>query len=176
MTSKATGRLALMGRNHSDNLQSPPWPFISLLNALPKPLDGVIWDPACGKGRIIDLFQRMNQKCIGTDILTGTDFLTTEEIKHESFDYIITNPPFSLKDQFLAKCYAYGKPFALLLPFAALEGKRRQALYKEYGVQIVVLPKRIGFEFPDGTFKGKPWFAGMFVTWGFGFERDITFA
>jgi len=175
LVSKPQGILARMGRNHSDNLQTPRWPVISLLNALPKPLNGIVWEPACGRGRIVEALKAMNQSCIGTDIMTGVDFLeTTGPV--ENFDYIITNPPFSLKDQFLAKCYEYNKPFALLLPFAALEGKKRQSLYRAHGVEIVVLPKRIDFEFPDGTFKGKPWFAGMWVTHGFNFPKEINFA
>ncbi|MFO8133200.1 MAG: hypothetical protein R6U10_04620, partial [Thermoplasmatota archaeon] len=42
-----------------------------------------------------------------------------------NYDCIVTNPPFSRKDEFLEQCYAYGKPFALLMPLTALEGMRR---------------------------------------------------
>lgn len=171
---RAKGRLALMGEGHSDNFQTPDWPVISLMNALPQPLNGVVWEPACGKGRIVNLLLRMNQPCIGSDIKSGVNFLDPNT-KAPEFDYIITNPPFSKKDAFLAKCYEYNKPFALLLPFAALEGKKRQALYRKHGVELVILPRRIDFEFPDGTFKGKPWFAGAFFTWGFNFGKEITF-
>ena len=38
---------------------------------------------------------------------------------------IITNPPYSLKDEFIKKCYEWKKPFCLLLPITALEGKVR---------------------------------------------------
>jgi hypothetical protein len=170
----AKGLLGRMGSKHSDMFGTPRWPIISLLNALPEPLDGVVWEPACGKGRIVDTLLAMNQPCVGTDLLTGVNFLETTE--PPEFDYLITNPPFSKKDAFLARCYELNKPFALLLPFAALEGKKRQALYRKYGVELVILPRRIDFEYPDGTFKGKPWFSGMFVTWGFNFGRGLTFA
>ena len=61
------------------------------------------------------------------------------------FDVIITNPPYSLKNEFLKKCYEYNKPFALLLPLTALEGKERGKLYKKYGIEVIVLDKRINF-------------------------------
>lgn len=61
------------------------------------------------------------------------------------FDVIITNPPYSLKNEFLKKCYEYNKPFALLLPLTALEGKERGKLYKNKGIEIIVLNKRINF-------------------------------
>ena len=89
--------------------------------------------------------------------------------------YIITNPPFSLKDQFLARCYELARPFALLLPLTALEGIKRQTMYKEYGVQVLVLPKRPDFEFPGKVYKRKPWVACAWYTWGFNFESDLTF-
>ena len=61
------------------------------------------------------------------------------------FDVIITNPPYSLKNEFLKKCYEYQKPFMLLLPLTALEGKERNKLYRKYGIEVIVLDKRINF-------------------------------
>jgi len=167
-------RLTLMGSGRPDNFQTPDWPVEMLIKALPEPLEGIVWEPACGDGRIVACLNRLEEPCTGTDILTGTDFLTTNT--YPAFDYIITNPPFSKKDAFLKRCYEITKPFALLLPLTALEGKKRQALYKKYGVQILVLPKRPDFEFPDGGgFKKKPWFPCMWVTHGFNFKSDLIF-
>lgn len=71
------------------------------------------------------------------------DFLKDEP--NFEFDVIITNPPYSIKDEFIKKCYEYNKPFLLLLPITALEGKQRNKLYKEKGIEIIVLNKRINF-------------------------------
>ncbi len=179
-------RLNRMGAGRPDDFQTPDWPVIMLINAMPEPLDGLVWEPACGEGRIVNLLERMNQPCFGTDIKKGTDFLSDmywkANVRFEhpkgvvtDYKYIITNPPFSLKDEFLDKCYCLGKPFALLLPFTALEGKRRQALFKKYGVQVLVLPRRPDFEFPGGVHKKKPWFPCAWFTWGFNFPKDLTF-
>lgn len=61
------------------------------------------------------------------------------------FDVIITNPPYSNKNEFIKKCYEYEKPFLLLLPLTALEGKERNELYEKYGIELIVLNKRINF-------------------------------
>lgn len=53
--------------------------------------------------------------------------------------------PNSLKNEFLQKCYEYNKPFMLLLPLTALEGKERGKLYREKGIEVIVLDKRINF-------------------------------
>lgn len=71
------------------------------------------------------------------------DFLKDDPLF--KFDTIITNPPYSLKNQFLKRCYELDKPFALLLPITSLEGKTRGKLYREKGIELVVLDKRINF-------------------------------
>ena len=171
---KINTKLALMGRNHSDTLQTPDGPLISLMNALPEPLNGTVWECASGAGNIVRFFERSNQPCVGTDILTGVDFLKPWP-KDLEFSYIITNPPFSLKDEFLEVCYNSGAPFALLLPLTALEGVRRQTMYKKYGMQLLVLNKRPDFEFPGGVFKKKPWVPCAWFTNHFNFPSDLNF-
>ena len=58
---------------------------------------------------------------------------------------IITNPPYSLKDEFLKKCYEYNKPFCLLLPITALEGKTRGELFREKDIQVIVFDGRVEY-------------------------------
>ena len=58
---------------------------------------------------------------------------------------IITNPPYSLKDKFIEKCYNFRKPFCLLLPITSLEGKYRGNLFRKNGIEVLVFDKRINF-------------------------------
>lgn len=71
------------------------------------------------------------------------DFLKDDPLF--KFDVIITNPPYSIKDKFIKRCYELDKPFLLLLPLTALEGKERNKLYKEKGIELIILNKRINF-------------------------------
>jgi hypothetical protein len=67
------------------------------------------------------------------------------------YDYLITNPPFSIKDQVIEKVLKSGKPSALLLPIDSMGGKRRHELYKEYGYPTVYVPtRRINYISEDG--------------------------
>jgi hypothetical protein len=106
-----------------------------------------------------------------TDILTGNDFLTTKPI---DWDCIITNPPFSLKQQFLERCYLLGKPFALLLPLTTFETPKRQELFKKYGLEVIFFDKRINFETPSGKGSGS-WFATAWFTHGLNIGKEMTF-
>lgn len=85
---------------------------------------------------------------------------------------IITNPPYSLKNEFLERCYEYDKPFALLLPLTALEGKQRNELYKEYGIELIVLDKRINFmKNKNNVWFNTSWFCKGIADKQLNFER-----
>jgi hypothetical protein len=57
-------------------------------------------------------------------------------------DYIITNPPFSIKNKIIKRVYEYGLKAVLVLPIDALGGVKRHELYKEYGYPSVYVPSR----------------------------------
>ena len=108
---------------------------------------------------------------IGSDILTGEDFLTW---KPEEFDCIVTNPPYSIKQKFLERCYKLGKPFALLLPLTTFETRKRQKLFRDNGVEVLFMPERINFEVPSGK-KSSAWFATAWFCWGLNIGKPMTF-
>jgi hypothetical protein len=68
-----------------------------------------------------------------------------------------------------------GRPFAFLLPFTTFEGKARQALFREYGVQVIFLPKRVNFETPSGKTDGTSWFPTAWFTHGLNLPQDLLF-
>lgn len=72
----------------------------------------------------------------------GKDFF---EYEPENWDLIISNPPFSIRDKILKRCYEFGKPFCLLLPVKSLQGIKRFELFKKYGLEIIVLDGRVDF-------------------------------
>jgi len=164
-----------------DDLQTPAralWPLLPLI----KP-GSVIWECACGTGNLVRELEARGFAVMATDIkmpsvpaeLPQYNFLTYTPDRH--YDMIITNPPYSLKDEFIARCYALGKPWALLLPITSFEGKVRQALFKKHGVQVILFDKRIAFEVPDAEpgKKSAAWFATAWFTWGLNLPHDLMF-
>ena len=57
-------------------------------------------------------------KVIHTHIWDGQDFLTFEP--DFEYDYIISNPPYSIKNEIMEKLFRLGKPFAMLIGVQAL--------------------------------------------------------
>lgn len=156
-------------QGNSNDFQTPPEALTPLLSYFKK--DWTIWECACGKGNLKNRLTELGFNTIGTDILTGQDFLNYQP---EKFDCIITNPPFSIKQKFLERCYQLRRPFALLLPLTTFETAKRQNLFKQYGLEVIFFDKRINFETPSGKGSGS-WFATAWFTWGFGIGKEMTF-
>ena len=156
-------------QGNSNDFQTPPEAILPLLPYLNK--NWSIWECAYGKGNLIEAFIDKGFEVIGTDILGNYDFLIN---KPEFFDCIITNPPFSLKQEFLERCYNLGKPFALLLPLTTFETAKRQELFKKYGLEVIFFDKRINFETPSGKGSGS-WFATAWFTWGLNIGKELNF-
>lgn len=153
----------------SNDFQTPEESLDPLIPYLKK--EWLIWECASGKGNLVNGLLKKGFKVKGTDILDGIDFLTTGSAM---IDCIITNPPYSLKEKFLERCYQIGKPFALLLPLTTFETKKRQELFKKYGVEVIFLNKRINFETPSGNGSGA-WFAVAWFTNGLNIGKELNF-
>jgi hypothetical protein len=155
------------------DFQTPPYAILPLLPYLKE--GSTIWECAAGSGNLVNAFMDFEFNVIATDILTGQDFLKGKPKK--PFDYIITNPPYNLKQEFLTRAYQLEVPFALLLPLTTFETRKRQALFDQFGVKVIFFDKRIKFETPTGR-KGddsSPWFATAWFTWGIDLPKELNF-
>tara|TARA_R110001599_G_scaffold352904_1_gene589267 strand:- start:220 stop:705 length:486 start_codon:yes stop_codon:yes gene_type:complete len=98
------------------------------------------------------------------------DFFTYEP---DEYDYIIDNPPFSIKQQVLERCVSLKKPFALLLPIETLERKYFKLLVKDQDFTMIIPNKR--YNFVGGSNKKNVMFKSCFYCFGFGFDKQLIF-
>jgi len=98
---------------------------------------GVVCEPAQGSGAIVKVLSKYWSKSSIVAYDIEKDFLT----ETQTYDYIVTNPPFSLAHEFIRKAkYVATKKFAMLLPLSYLHGKKRHdEIYmdKTYGLKTV---------------------------------------
>jgi len=141
-----------------NDLQTPPQAVEIIIPYLKK--FSVAWECASGEEYISSVLRKNGIRVIETDIKTGYDFLSVENMPNSSIELIITNPPYNLKDKFLEKCFYFWKKyrtaFALLMPTTALGGIKRVGLYIENGLEILVPDRRVNFIY-DGA-KDRSWF------------------
>jgi len=158
-------KLKIQMSGRLDEFQTPIEALLPLLPYLNR--IWVIWECAFGKGELAKHLKNFGFIVVGK---SKENFLKT--IK--KYDCIITNPPYSLKYEFLERCYKLRKPFALLMPLTALEGKKRGALYKKHGIQLIIPNKRINFKTPSGKGSGS-WFQTAWFCWKLNLPKDLNF-
>jgi hypothetical protein len=152
-----------------DNCQTPPYAIEPLLDRLWSWQRYTIWECAAGEGIMARALEEKGYRVICSDIdpkatLGFTvDFL---ESQVNYWDLIVTNPPYSLKFEWLERCYRLGKPFALLLPIDTHGAQAAQRLFALYGITTLYMSPRVDFKMPEAGWLGSgaqfatAWFLG----------------
>lgn len=115
-----------------------------------------IWEPAAGAGNITNALQESGRATISSDIHGPY-----AEPPHNFFDWqprgfeaIVTNPPYSIKFDWLVRCYELGKPFALLVPVETIGAQAAQRLMEAHGCELLLLNRRVDFQMPNKGWVG----------------------
>ena len=162
---------ALKNSKPFDELYTPEYAVEPILKYIPRQVK-TIWCPCDTlQSKIIKVLLLAGYDVIPSHIEQGKDFLNY--VPEASYDMILTNPPYSIKDKIIKRCYELGKPFALLLPLTALEGTKRNKLFKA-GVGCVVLDKRIDFNGKGNCWYNTSWFIHSELTDGRLFFETIN--
>jgi hypothetical protein len=138
------------GRN---NFQTPLYALDLIVPYIPENTR-LILEPAAGQMRLVDYLRKKYEFRVTAqdlypvreDCFLG-DFLKFEKNDVGDIDCIITNPPFSLKFEFITKCLDLGVPFALLIPFdmcGFLHDK-----FKNDGLGAIIPNRRIDYLTPN---------------------------
>lgn len=128
----------------NDSLFTPYYAVDHIIKYIPK--DKIIWCPFDTNWSAF--YQRLKEKgfnVVRSSLSEGQDFFDYEP---DEWDLVVSNPPFSLKNEVLERLYSFNKPFAILLPLASLQGKARYKYFKQ-GIQILSFDTRIRFHDKD---------------------------
>lgn len=154
-----------------DRCQTPFYALDPLISYLPY---GTIWESASGEGQIVSKLRLSGFHVTATDILSGQNFFRYSPLQ---WNCQVTNPPYSVKYKWLERSYQLGKPFALLLPLETLGAAKGQRLFERYGIEIILLDKRINFNMPNKGYSGKgAQFPVAWFTFGLDIGQHLTFA
>lgn len=113
------GYLKVKRTSETDEVYTPSYAVKPLLKYI-KP-NSIIWCPFDDeKSEFVKTFLAGGHKVIYSHIKEGKNFFSYEP--DEEYDVIISNPPFSIKDDVLKRLEELNKPYAMLLPLPALQG------------------------------------------------------
>ena len=135
-------KLDKVANSGNDEFYTPEYAIEPLLKYIPS--GSIIWCPFdTNYSLIVKKFRKHGCEVIATHISNGEDFFL---IPTPKCDFIISNPPYSLKTEVLSKLFSLNKKFAMLLGVVGLfESEKRFSLFESNQFEIMWLNKRISY-------------------------------
>lgn len=125
-----------------DEVFTPFYAVEPLLKYVPK--DKIIWCPFDEEwSAYYQIFTENGYKVLRSSLIEGQDFFEYEP--EDDYDLIISNPPFSKKDNILKRLDKLGKPFAILLPVNSIQGNNRYKNCFKNGIQMLCFNYRVDY-------------------------------
>jgi hypothetical protein len=143
-----------------DAYETPPWVTEALLPHLPAGL--VVWEPACGDGRMARVLKAAGFQVVATDIVTGQDFLTMPA--PAPVNAIVTNPPYALAKEFIERPLTCADLVAMLLRCDYDHARGRVHLFggcRAFAKKLVLTKRVVWFAGP----KAAPSFNHAWFLW-----------
>ena len=167
-------------RKAADFYPTPANVTQALIEFLDLPAESYIWEPACGDGAMSEVMKAMGYQVYSTDLREdsgygderGLDFLqyqpdppTGIPITAVFDDWIITNPPFNLAEDFIRKALSLTPRVAMLLSNQYWHAERRMKLFTEH-TPSHILPLTWRPAFLEAERGKSPMMNVMWVVWG----------
>jgi hypothetical protein len=119
-------------------------------------------------------FEKIGHTVIATHIWNGQDFF---KLNVPNCDYIISNPPYSVKGEVLARLFEIGKPFAMLVGVVGLfESQKRFEMFRDNDFEIMYMNRRVKY-LTDYSVQDKyshPPYSSVYICKGI-LDRQIVF-
>lgn len=132
-----------------DLYETPPEAVRALLTL--ERLPPCIWEPAAGRGAIVNVLRSAGHTVLGTDLVdygakfgvfAGRDFLM-ELCSPFGCECIVTNPPYKMADEFVRHAIKLVPKVCMLLRLAYLEGIERSDLIDGALARVWVFRNRL---------------------------------
>lgn len=135
-------KLDIVANSKNDEFYTPIYAIKPITKYI-KP-NSIIWCPFdTEQSLFVQEFRNQGHIVIPTHIWNGEDFFNMAVPK---CDYIISNPPYTLKTEVLERLFELNVPFAMLLGVVGLfESQKRFNMFKSNSFEIMYFNKRISF-------------------------------
>ena len=150
--------------NPNDEFYTPDYAIIPLLKYL-KP-NSLIWCPFdSNQSNFVKLLVKEGHTVTYSHINNGEDFFTKEA--PDKTDYIISNPPYSLKKEVFERLFSINIPFAMLVGVVGLfESQYRFNMFKNKTFEIMYFNKRVSYfrDYKSQVPDLNPPFSSVYIT------------
>ena len=155
-------RMDKVANSGNDEFYTPRYAVKPLLGYVPE--GAKVWCPFdTDSSLIVDELSAHGCEVKNTHLGTGHDFFA----HYEECDFIISNPPYSLKNEVLERLFDLKRPFAMLLGVAGLfESERRFTLFENNTFEVMWLNRRVAYfkDYGDPKPSLNPPFSSVWLT------------
>lgn len=154
------------GVNLNDEFYTPNYAIEPLLKYL-KPASKVLCPFDTIDSNYVKYLREAGHTVVYSHIQDGADFFKLEKANFAGINYIISNPPYSLKFEVFEKLFEIGIPFAMLVGVVGLfESQKRFHLFKDNNFEIMYFNLRISYfkNYTDQVTKLNPPFSSVYIT------------
>ena len=155
-------KMDVVAGSGNNEYYTPPYAIKPIIKYL-KP-HSTIWCPFdTEESNYVKMLREAGHDAIATHIDSGGDFFKIEPPK---CDYIISNPPFSLKQQVFQRLFEIRIPFAMLVGVIGLfESQTRFEMFRDNDFELMYFNKRISFfkDYADQKPSFNPPFSSVYV-------------
>ena len=140
--------------NKNDEYYTPSYAVYPIVKHLEP--NSTIWCPFDKENsQYVQVLKKEGFNVIYGHIETGQDFFKVDIPK---CDYIISNPPYSLKKEVFERLYSTGIPFAMLINFQGIfDHKERFEMFKNNRTEMLWLSPRVNYiKLNDSKASGVP--------------------
>ena len=131
----------------NDEYFTPPYAVYPIMKRLKA--GTTVWCPFDKEeSEYVKIFFKHGFSVIFGHIQTGQDFF---QAAVPDCDYIVSNPPYSMRGEVIKRLYEIGKPFAMLINFQGIfDSKARFKMFKENRVEMIWLSPRVDYMAGNG--------------------------
>ncbi len=148
----------------NDEFYTPEYAILPILKYV-KP-GSTVWCPFdTEKSNFYKMLVNHGCKVILSHIEDGKDFFNYAP-NEDQYDYIISNPPYSLKGEVFQRLFELEKPFAMLVGVVGLfESQKRFDMFKNNYFEIMYLNRRVSYfkNYDDPKPSLNPPFSSVYV-------------
>ena len=133
----------------------------------------VVWCPFdTEESNFVQVLRQKDFQVISSHIDEGKDFFTYEP---EQWDILVSNPPYSLRNEILARAISFNKPFALLMNTNGLfDSKIRFDMFKTINFSLSYLRGRVNYMKEYGQVeKSSPPFQSAYICHRLSYDKII---
>lgn len=146
----------------NDEFYTPKYAVEPILKYLDK--DSIVWCPFdTEQSNFVKMLKDKGVEVINSHLEMGIDFFNCEV---PICTHIISNPPYSLKNEVFERLFAIKKPFAMLVGIAGLfESQKRFEMFRDNDFEIMYMNRRVSYfkDFADEKPSLNPPFSSVYL-------------